>query len=102
MGRKWELAKDAWAAFENLVRVAATPPEKRADELAAEEFCAKMRAMGANPTQGLHHAAMITALGASDEQMDVLFKVLAQGRLTAEDAHQLRWRGIKVDAEAQA
>lgn len=101
MGKKWELLQDVGAAFANMIRILATPPTKRADQIAAEEFCAKMRGIGANPEQGLMHAARIAAIGASDEQIAAMCRILAQGCITTQDARQLRWRGIEVDAEVQ-
>ena len=101
MGKKWELLQDVGAAFVNMIRVLAKTPTKRADELAAEGFCAKMRAMGLNPEQGLQHAAMIAAVGASDDQVTAMCRVITQGRITAQDAHQLRRHGIEADMEAQ-
>lgn len=102
MGKKWELLQDVGAAFANMIHVLAKPPAKRADEIAAEEFCAKMRGMGFDPSQGLQHAAMIAALGASDEQVATMLKVIAQGSITAQDRRQLRWHGIEVDEEARS
>lgn len=85
--KKW--LNNLSTAADNLVHALITPRHVQADELAAREFCQKMRGMGEDPAAALQAAALMAACGVTLEEAQVFAKMSAKRAIGAEDLHQL-------------
>lgn len=83
-------------AATNMLHVLMTPREVLADEVAAREFCAKMRALGVDPAEALHVAATAAVAGLGAEEMQTFAKIHAQRAVLHDDRLRLIGLGYSI------
>lgn len=92
--KKW--LRDVGVAFENMWHELTTPRHVTEDERTAQELLARGRILGVYPRQVFRWISQLAAVGADDDQVDVLMRIVARGRIDTEDLAALGWAGIQV------